>query len=150
MKIGTFALEGEAGRAALVAGTLAGEAALGFRALGRGEAGAVEQGCGGRWDERSEDVGGSSAGGQWVTGAGGTNGRRGLAGGCHARAVVGAVTAAAGGEMRAAGVLCQCQRGRCDREAEGGEQEHGEEATHCDECSRTTAEGVTCYPRGHE
>ena len=57
MKIETFALEGEAGRAALVAGTLAGDAALGFSALDGAEDDAVQQAYRGRWDKRGNGSG---------------------------------------------------------------------------------------------
>jgi len=84
-----------------VAGTLAGEAALGFSALGGGEGGAVKKGCGGRWDERGDVGGRRGGGGLREAGAGGADSRRTIAGGQHG-AVVRAVAAAAGGEMRAA------------------------------------------------
>jgi len=84
-----------------VAGTLAGEAALGFSALGGGEGGEVKKGCGGRWDERGDVGGRRGGGGLREAGAGGADSRRTIAGGQHG-AVVRAVAAAAGGEMRAA------------------------------------------------
>jgi hypothetical protein len=119
-------------RAALGAGTLAGEAALGVGSLGCSEDGAVE------WIElrrraaANESACGRGRGGlreAWADGA---------EGGCIVRvaevhrAMMRAVATAAGRQVRVEGVeiLAERERRRDDREAESCEQEQGEESPH--------------------
>jgi len=112
-------LEKYCGRAALVAGTLAGEAALGFGSLGRSQRGEFKQlnrcdggerrGCASRGCRRRLRE-------AWADGAeGGCIGRTGETHG----AVVSTVAAAAGGEVRV-GSFSKSERWRDDREAKGG------------------------------